>query len=68
MGHSFRIGGTTFFLIKGVNPDVVKALGRWSSDAFKKYWRNLEILGILHIELLDTTEKKKKVRIAVWRP
>ncbi|KAK0431596.1 hypothetical protein EV421DRAFT_1852992 [Armillaria borealis] len=60
-----EICGTTFFLIKGVNPDVVKALGRWSSDAFKKYWCNLEILGVLHIELLDTTEKKKKVRIAV---
>ncbi|KAJ7760893.1 hypothetical protein DFH07DRAFT_694027, partial [Mycena maculata] len=38
MGHSFRIGGTTELLLAGVSPDVVKAMGRWSSDAFHKYW------------------------------
>ncbi|KAF9023809.1 hypothetical protein BDZ89DRAFT_886086, partial [Hymenopellis radicata] len=38
-GHSFRIGGTTFYLLAGVSTDVVKALGRWSSDAFLRYWR-----------------------------
>ncbi|KAF9218783.1 hypothetical protein BS17DRAFT_642718, partial [Gyrodon lividus] len=38
-GHSFRIGGTTELLLAGVPPDIVKALGRWSSDAFLCYWR-----------------------------
>ncbi|KAJ3819607.1 DNA breaking-rejoining enzyme [Lentinula raphanica] len=33
-GHCFRIGGTTHYLLAGVSPDVVKALGRWKSDAF----------------------------------
>ncbi|TFK16572.1 hypothetical protein FA15DRAFT_548136, partial [Coprinopsis marcescibilis] len=37
-GHSFRIGGTTELLLAGVPPDVVKAMGRWSSDSFLKYW------------------------------
>lgn len=36
-GHSFRIGGTTEMLLSGVPPDVVKALGRWSSDSFLRY-------------------------------
>jgi hypothetical protein len=47
-GHSFRIGGTTELLLAGVAPDVVKAMGRWSSDAFHRYWRSLEDLAPLH--------------------
>lgn len=38
MGHSFWIGGTTAFLLAGVHPDVVKKMGRWSSDLFLWYW------------------------------
>ncbi|KAF7303342.1 hypothetical protein MIND_00561900 [Mycena indigotica] len=44
-GHSFRIGGTTELLLRGVPPHVVKATGRWSSDAFLKYWRSLDFLA-----------------------
>lgn len=52
-GHSFRIGGTTELLLAGVAPDVVKAMGRWSSDAFHKYWRSLEDLVPLHASNID---------------
>ncbi|KAG1721320.1 hypothetical protein EDD22DRAFT_962545 [Suillus occidentalis] len=52
-GHSFRIGGTTELLLSGVPPDVVKALGHWSSDAFLRYWRSLELLAPLHVENLE---------------
>ncbi|TDL22880.1 hypothetical protein BD410DRAFT_699010, partial [Rickenella mellea] len=38
-GHAFRIGGTTELLLSGVPPDIVKAMGRWSSDSFLRYWR-----------------------------
>ncbi|KAF9455715.1 hypothetical protein BDZ94DRAFT_1143418, partial [Collybia nuda] len=38
-GHEFRIGGTTYMLLARIPPDVVKALGRWSSDSFLRYWR-----------------------------
>lgn len=48
-GHCFRIGGTTHLLTSGVPPDVVKALGRWKSDAFLKYWRNLDSLASIHL-------------------
>ncbi|KAF8573516.1 hypothetical protein K439DRAFT_1250648, partial [Ramaria rubella] len=40
-GHSFRIGGTMELLLTGVHPDVVKAMGQWSSDSFLVYWRSL---------------------------
>lgn len=51
-GHSFRIGGTTELLASGVNPIVVKKMGRWSSDAFLWYWRMLETVIPLHAEAL----------------
>lgn len=53
-GHSFRIGGTTELLLAGVSPEVVKAMGRWSSDAFHKYWRSLEDLAPIHAEFINT--------------
>lgn len=51
-GHSFRIGGTTYYLLAGVNPDVVKVFGRWASNTFLKYWRALDSLASMHIELM----------------
>jgi hypothetical protein len=48
-GHSFRIGGTTELLTSGVPPDVVKTMGRWSSDSFLRYWRDLETIAPLHM-------------------
>lgn len=41
-GHSFRIGGTSHLLLCGIHPDIVKKTGRWSSDSFLRYWRNLD--------------------------
>jgi len=38
-GHSLRIGGTLEYLLRGVPFDVVKSMGRWSSDAFTLYLR-----------------------------
>lgn len=53
-GHCFRIGGTTELLLRGISPHVVKALGRWSSDAFLRYWRSTDALAHLHLE--DSSE------------
>jgi hypothetical protein len=52
-GHSFRIGGTTALLCSGVNPEIVKKLGRWSSDAFLIYWRSLGHLFSKHASDLE---------------
>jgi hypothetical protein len=57
-GHSFRIGGTTAFLMAGVDSDIVKKMGRWSSDAFLRYWRNVNGIFETHassVEFVDFT-------------
>jgi hypothetical protein len=51
-GHCLRIGGTTFYLVSGVPPDMVKKFGRWRSSAFLEYWRCLDYLGAMHISML----------------
>ncbi|KAF8224629.1 hypothetical protein L208DRAFT_1409871, partial [Tricholoma matsutake] len=43
-GHCFCIGGTTFYLVLGVPPDMVKKFSCWHSQAFLEYWRCLDYL------------------------
>ncbi|CAA7266998.1 unnamed protein product [Cyclocybe aegerita] len=38
-GHSPRAGGATFYASLGVSEDVIQAIGRWSSAAWKIYVR-----------------------------
>lgn len=52
-GHCFRIGGTTALLRAGVEPDVVKMAGRWRSDSFLRYWRAIDNIISLHMDLCD---------------
>ncbi|KAB5587926.1 reverse transcriptase domain containing protein [Ceratobasidium theobromae] len=51
-GHSFRIGGTSALLKAGVSPDVVRSMGRWSSDAHFRYWRDLADIATTHAEYI----------------
>lgn len=44
-GHSFRIGGASFFLAKGCETKDVQLLGRWKSDAFHVYVRAFEMIA-----------------------
>jgi hypothetical protein len=39
-GHSARAGGATFYAGLGLSEDVIQALGRWSSQAWKIYIRD----------------------------
>jgi hypothetical protein len=39
-GHSLRAGGATYFASLGLSEDVIQALGRWSSQAWKIYIRD----------------------------
>ncbi|KAF8574640.1 hypothetical protein K439DRAFT_1649736 [Ramaria rubella] len=41
-GHSFRIRGMTWLLLLGMNPWIIKVIGRWSSPAFLVYWCKIE--------------------------
>ena len=38
-GHGLRVGGTLEYLLRGIPFEVVKAKGRWKSDAFQGYLR-----------------------------
>ena len=38
-GHSFRIGAATSAALRGDSDAQIRAAGRWSSDAFRKYIR-----------------------------
>ena len=43
-GHSLRIGGTLFYLLKGVPFKVVKVMGRWAGEAFTLYLRHYALV------------------------
>ncbi|GAA5931268.1 hypothetical protein JCM1841_000879 [Sporobolomyces salmonicolor] len=49
-GHSWRIGGATFYLLAGIHPDFIKKIGRWRSDAFLRYWRNIKVIAALNMQ------------------
>ena len=50
-GHSFRIGGATEHLRRGLSVDLLKIQGRWKSDAFQRYMRKTD--EILSVNIAD---------------
>ncbi|VDC02686.1 unnamed protein product [Peniophora sp. CBMAI 1063] len=48
-GHSFRIGGASFYLAQGVSPEVVRLAGRWKSLAYEAYIRAFELVASRHM-------------------
>ncbi|VDC01640.1 unnamed protein product [Peniophora sp. CBMAI 1063] len=48
-GHSFRIGGASFYLSKGVNPEIVRLAGRWKSLAYEAYIRAFQEIASAHM-------------------
>lgn len=47
-GHSFRIGGASFYLSQKVDPEVVRIMGRWRSLAYQVYIRAFEQVSSRH--------------------
>lgn len=41
-GHSFRIGGASFYLAKKIDPKIIRVAGRWKSLAYEAYIRAFE--------------------------
>jgi hypothetical protein len=39
-GHGLRIGGTLKYLLHGIPFEVIKTMGRWSSETFTRYLRD----------------------------
>ena len=52
-GHSFRIGGASFYLAQKVDPEVVHLAGRWKSLAYEAYIRAFELIGNRHMGNMD---------------
>ena len=52
-GHSFRIGGATEHLRRGLSIDLLKIQGRWKSDAFERYLRKTDEVLSMNIADLD---------------
>ena len=58
--HSFRIGGASAAASCGVPDSVIKILGRWSSDCYRRYLRisdNVIKDCLLKVSCLDNTNK-----------
>ena len=58
--HSFRIGGASAAASAGVSDAVIKILGRWSSDAYRRYIRLSDTIvqdAGLRISNLDVATK-----------
>jgi hypothetical protein len=51
-GHGLRIGGTLEYLLRGIPFEVVKSMGRWSSDAFTIYLREHAVIIAPYIQVL----------------
>jgi hypothetical protein len=64
-GHSFRIGGTTHLLLSGIPPDVVAVQGRWTSNAFLGYWRQVDAILPLFIDSSGSASRIELVRSAI---
>lgn len=52
-GHSFRIGGASFYLAKKVDPEIVRLAGRWRSLAYETYIRAFEQIASQHLSILS---------------
>ncbi|KAG2051040.1 DNA breaking-rejoining enzyme, partial [Suillus hirtellus] len=48
-GHSFRIGGASFYLANKVDPEIVRIAGQWKSLAYETYIRAFEQVATQHL-------------------
>ena len=62
-GHSFRIGGASFYLAQRINPEVVRLAGRWKSLAYETYIRAFEQVASRHLAHLEQ-QQTSLLRIA----
>ena len=45
--HSFRIGAASFYASMGLSDEHIRLLGRWKSNAFRRYIRSQRVLATL---------------------
>ena len=64
-GHSFRIGGATFYLSQKVDPEIVRIAGRWRSLAYEAYIRAFEHVASRHLGGLLAQRSSEAVSLLV---
>jgi hypothetical protein len=55
-GHGLQIGGTLEYLLRGIPFNVVKSMGRWSSDTFALYLRDHALILAPYIQASPALE------------
>ncbi|TFY75593.1 hypothetical protein EWM64_g8419 [Hericium alpestre] len=60
-GHLFRIGGASFFLSRGVSPEIVRLAGRWKSLAYETYIRAFEQVASLHLAHAESSSHSRSL-------
>jgi len=48
-GHSFRIGGASFYLSQKIDLEIIRIAGRWKSLAYETYIRAFELIANRHM-------------------
>ena len=48
-GHSFQIGGASYYLMQEVSPEIAPIAGCWKSLAYKVYIRAFEQVASCHL-------------------
>ncbi|KAF8148934.1 hypothetical protein B0H34DRAFT_736019, partial [Crassisporium funariophilum] len=56
-GHGIRIGSTLEYLLRGMPFDVMKAKGRWASDAFLVYLRKHALILAPYIQAVPAVQE-----------
>jgi len=56
-GHSFCIGGASFYLAKKVDPEIVRLAGHWKSLAYQVYICAFEQIASQHLTNATTDEE-----------
>ena len=64
-GHSIRIGSTLEYLLRGLPFEVMKAKGRWNSDAFHRYLREHAIVLAPYMQAAPPVINDQFVHIAI---
>ncbi|KAF8873423.1 hypothetical protein BD779DRAFT_1679201 [Infundibulicybe gibba] len=67
-GHGLRIGGTLEYLLRGVDFEVVKSLGRWQGNSFLKYLRRHTQITAQYIQMDSTVHDHFLRRITIPPP
>ena len=62
-GHSFRRGGTSALILAGVSVPMIKSHGRWSSEAFQRYFDSVhnDSMRLAATQALDDSSKRARL-------